>query len=190
MDQRDEVELAELAVLLQQRNALDARLGALLGRPALVGHIGEWIAARIFDIELEHGANVAGYDGRFTTGLLAGRTVNVKAYGKLEGLLDINLNAPVDCYLVFAGPKAAAGSSRGGLRPFCIDSVHLFDAERLHVALRERGVKIGVATSVRAALWEAAEVYPRANSLDLVVDEAQRRQIAMFASDWPGPALA
>ena len=31
------------------------------------GSIGEWIAARIFDIELETAANVAGYDGHFTT---------------------------------------------------------------------------------------------------------------------------
>lgn len=67
--------------------------------------------------------------------------------------------------------------------------MHVFDAERLHAELRERGVKIGVATSVRAALWDAAETYPRTNNVALIVDEARRSQLAMFASDWPGPGV-
>lgn len=96
MDEREDVELAELAALLRERNALDARLGRLLSRPVNTGSIGEWIAARIFDIELEAAANVAGYDGHFNAGALAGRTVNVKAYTKREGILDINPNAPLD----------------------------------------------------------------------------------------------
>ena len=177
----EDVELGELAALLRERNALDARLGRLLDRPVNTGHIGEWIAARIFDIELEEAANVAGYDGHFTTGVLVGKTVNVKAYGKFESLLDINPNAPLDYYLVFTGRKAAAMSSRGTLRPFCIDAVFLFDAHRLHAELGERGVKIGVATSVRAAQWAAAEIYPRPNNPLLVVSHAQRRQLGMFA---------
>jgi hypothetical protein len=183
VDERDDVELAELAALLRERNALDARLGRLLDRPALVGHIGEWIAARVFDIELEHSANAAGYDGHFTTGLLAGRTVNVKMYGKRENVLDVNPTAPVDHYLVFTGPKSAGLSSRGALRPFCIESVYLFDAERLHTELLERGVKLGVASSVRAVQWDAAEIYPRSRNQDLVVSEPQRRKSAMFAGD-------
>jgi hypothetical protein len=130
MDEHKDAELAELAELLRERNALDARLGRLLDRPVNTGHIGEWIAARIFEIELEEAANAAGYDGHFTTGALVGRTVNVKAYGKFESLLDINPNAPLDYYLVFTGRKAAAMSSRGTLRPFCIDAVFLFDALR------------------------------------------------------------
>ena len=35
-------------------------------------------------------ANVARYDGRVTTGELAGRTVNVKARTRYERMLDIN----------------------------------------------------------------------------------------------------
>jgi hypothetical protein len=107
MHERDDVELAELAALLRERNALDARLGRLLDRPASTGHIGEWIAARIFDIELETAANAAGIDGHSTTGPLASRTVNVKTYGKREGLLDMKSSSPLDYYLVFTGPKAA-----------------------------------------------------------------------------------
>ena len=184
MDQRDDIDLAELAALLRERNALDARLGRLLGRPALTGHIGEWIASRVFDVELEQAANASGYDGHFTTGELSGRTVNVKAYGKREGLLDVNTTVPIDYYLVFTGPKAAAASSRNSLRPFCIESVFLFDAVRLHAELLERGVQLGVASSVLAAQWEAAEIYPRANNLDLVVSEPQRGQLEMFAPEW------
>ncbi|OBH52822.1 hypothetical protein [Mycobacterium sp. E2479] len=123
MDEHQDAELAELAVLLRERNALDTRLGRLLDRPVNTGSIGEWIAARVFGIKLEAAANAAGYDGHFTGGVLGGRTVNVKAYTKLEGVLDINPNAPLDYYLVFTGTKGAPVSSRGTLRPFCIDAV-------------------------------------------------------------------
>jgi hypothetical protein len=61
-DDRDDTELAELCALLRERNALDARIGRLLDRPVNTGSVGEWIAARIFDIELETAANTAGYD--------------------------------------------------------------------------------------------------------------------------------
>lgn len=181
VDERDDVELAELAALLRERNALDARLGRLVDRPASTGHIGEWIAARVFHIALESAANAAGYDGHFTTGRLTGRTVNVKTYGKREGLLDMNSMAPLDYYLVFTGPKVAATSSRGTLRPFCIDAVYLFDAHRLCVELGERGVKLSEATSVRAVHWDEAEVYPRPNNPLLILSDAQRRQLAMFS---------
>jgi hypothetical protein len=181
MDEREDVELAELAALLRERNALDARLGRLLDRPASTGHIGEWIAARVFQIALASAANASGYDGHFTTGRLAGRTVNVKTYGKREGLLDMKSTAPLDYYLVFTGPKAVAMSSRGTLRPFCIDAVYLFDAHRLRVELSERGVKFSEATSVRAVHWDEAEVYPRPNNPLLMVSDAQRHQLAMFS---------
>src|ERR1700752_2421185 len=93
VNDRDDTDLAELGALLRERNALDARISRLLDRPVHTGSIGEWIAERIFDIELETAANAAGYDGRFTTGGLTGRTVNIKAYTKQESMLDINLSA-------------------------------------------------------------------------------------------------
>jgi hypothetical protein len=52
VDDRDETELAELSALLRERNALDAGIGRLLDRPVNTGSIGDWIAARIFDIGL------------------------------------------------------------------------------------------------------------------------------------------
>jgi hypothetical protein len=183
VDQHNDAELAELAALLRQRNALDARIGHLLDRPAHTGSIGEWIAARVFDIELEKAANAAGFDGHFISGALAGRTVNVKAYTRLEWMLDINPNAPLDYYLVFTGPISASVSSRGTLRPFCIDGVFLFDAQRLHGELVERGVKIGIATSVRAVQWSQAQIYPEANNSLLVLSQTQRSQLEIFACD-------
>lgn len=183
VDDRDDTELAELGALLRERNALDARIGRLLNRPVNTGGIGEWIAARIFDIELEAAANTAGYDGRFTTGELAGRTVNIKAYTKHEGLLDINPHAPLDYYLVLTGAPSAVASSRGTLRPFCIQNAFVFEANRLHLDLRERGVKIGIATSVRKVLWQPAEVFPRANNPLLILSPSQRRQLETFTCD-------
>jgi hypothetical protein len=98
-------------------------------------------------------------------------------------LLDINPNAPLDYYLVLTGAASALASSRGSLRPFCIQTVFLLDAHRLHVELQDRGVKIGIATSVRKAQWEPAEVFPRSNNSLLVLSEAQRRQLEIFACD-------
>lgn len=183
MDQRDDAELAELAALLRERNAIDARLGRLLDRPAIQGHIGEWIAARVFDIELEEAANKAGYDGRFATGELLGKSFNIKAYGKAEGSLDINTSALPDYFLVFTGRRATASSSRGALRPFCIHTVFLFDAHQLHGELVKRGVRICEATSVRATQWESAEIYPRQNNSSLMISEGQRAQLGMFACE-------
>jgi hypothetical protein len=114
---------------------------------------------------------------------LADRTVNIKAYTKREGILDINPNAPLDFYLILTGAPSALPSSRGTLRPFCIQSVFLFDAHQLHVELQDRGVKIGIATSVRKEQWEAAEVFPRSNNPLLDLTEAQRRQLEIFACD-------
>ncbi|WP_211284128.1 hypothetical protein, partial [Mycobacterium kubicae] len=56
-------------------------------------------------------------------------------------------------------------------------------AQRLQAELGERGVKIGIATSVLSAQWDQAQIYPVANSSLLVVSEAQRRQLEMFACD-------
>jgi hypothetical protein len=44
--------------------------------------------------------------------------------------------------------------------PWVIDSVFLFQREALLAALTGRGVKIGAATSVRKADWEAARIFP------------------------------
>lgn len=75
----------------------------------------------------------------------------------------------LDYYLVLVGSRSAAASSHGGLRPWCIASVHLFDARQLAEEQRSRGVSIGTASSVRAARWDAAEIFPRSTNPALPV---------------------
>jgi hypothetical protein len=89
----------------------------------------------------------------------------------------------LDYYLVLTGPKGALSSSRGTLRPFCIESVYLFDSHGLLAALQANGVKVGVATSVRVVQWNAAEIYPRSTNPAPVLTDRQRAQLAMFRSE-------
>ncbi|BCL12789.1 hypothetical protein [Micromonospora sagamiensis] len=105
MDVRTEG-LRQLATLLRAREELDDRITALIGRPAHPGNIGEFIAARVFDIELACTAVQAGYDGVFRSGPLAGRTVNVKNYGDALSGLDISSH-PCDHYLVLSSRRCA-----------------------------------------------------------------------------------
>lgn len=186
-------DLARLAALIQQRNAIDQEIAQLIGRPALIGHVGEYIASRLFGIDLMASASHKGIDGYFGDGPLAGRSVNIKWYAKLDGALDITPAALPDTYLVLAGPPDSALSSRGATRPWLIDAVYLFDAVALVEHLRRLGVKIGVATSVRRALWQAAQVYPEPNNPALPLSEAQRARLAQFGSSYhpiPGNPLA
>ena len=118
-------------------------------------------------------------DGRFTHGPLSGKSVNIKKYSLNQGILDIAPEQP-DYYLVLAGPRTAPASSRNTVQPWTIDSVFLFDAPALLARLRERGVKIGVATSVVRSLWDAAEVYPRPTNPALRLTQGQTALLRMF----------
>lgn len=175
--------LERLAALLSERNKIDAVLAGVIGRPMTSGHLGEWIAARIFDIELDPSASATAIDGRFRSGTLSGRTVNVKWYLKREGLLDMTQADVLDHYLVLAGPRGPAASSRGSTRPWRIDSVHLFDARALAADLLVRGRRVGVASSVRNDAWVAAEVYPRPNNELLQLQPEQDEALRLFARD-------
>ena len=177
----DSESLKRLASLLGQRSEIDAEIAAITGRPALPGHIGEWIAAEIFAIRLEDSAVAKAIDGRFTQGPLAGRTVNVKLYGKREGLLDINEDPRLDYYLVLTGPIAVALSSRGATRPLVIQAAYLFDAHQLLDEQRLRSVKLGVASSVTKAQWEAAEIFPEQANALLPISDEQRTALSWFA---------
>jgi hypothetical protein len=114
-------QITRLAELLKARNSIDAEIAAITGRPMTSGHLGEWIASRVFGIELEPSAAAAAIDGRFRSAPFAGMTVNVKWYLKREGLLDMSSSPALDSYLVLAGPASAAASSRGSTRqrPAC-----------------------------------------------------------------------
>jgi hypothetical protein len=179
-DVDDDAELAEFAALLKERNAINARIGAMLGRPAETGDIGEWIASKIFDIELAAAANNTAFDGHFTTGDLVGRTVNVKTYLRQYSTLDVTEHSSLDYYLIFTGPKSNLGSSRGTLRPFCIESVYLFKSADLLTELRATGKVIGIATGINVAWWKAAEIYPLPTNPALMLNDHQRSRLALF----------
>jgi hypothetical protein len=178
--------LARAAVLLRERNAIDSELAGLTGRPMTSGHLGEWIAAQVFDIALEDAANAPAIDGRFRSGPLMGQTVNIKWYLKREGLLDMTESAALDFYLVLTGPRAAAGSTRSSTRPWQIDAVYLFHAGHLLDQQHARNIKIGVATSVLTSQWETAEIFPGPRNPLLPLSPAQASLLRLFA-DPTGP---
>jgi hypothetical protein len=174
--------LEHLADLLSEMNAIGEKVSAITQRPASRGHTGEYIAAEIFDIELEESANAKGFDGHFRSGPLGGRTVNVKWYGKLEYMLDINPDALPDFFLVMTGPKALEMTSKGGIRPWLIDYVFLFNAAELMIELNARGVKIGIATSVRKHEFQAAEIFPNKRSMVYRMTDDQMGKLVAFGS--------
>ncbi|HEX2143047.1 MAG TPA: hypothetical protein VHG10_00930 [Glycomyces sp.] len=177
--QRDQ--LANVAFLMRQRNDIDARIADIVGRPVVSGHLSDWIAAAILDIALERAANRA-IDGRFRSGPLAGRTVNIRHYTQNQGLLDMTDSEELDYYLVMTGPRGPAVRSAGTHRPWTIDYVHLFDAWALADALHAEMRRIGTATSVRAAFWHAAEIHPRAANPELVLTPEQALAFDAFKS--------
>jgi hypothetical protein len=58
------------------------------------------------------------------------------------------LDALPDFYLVLAGPRSAAMSSRRQIRPCIIESVFLFDAHILVAELKRGGVKFSALSSL------------------------------------------
>src|SRR3989442_10529692 len=180
MNGPDNSDRKRLADLLRRYNTIGDAIAGVIGRPAERGHVGEYIAAQIFNITLERSARKRAHDGRFIAGALAGRTVNVKWYGKQEGVLDLHARGAPDYYLALTGPAGSAVSSRGGTRPWVIQSVYLFDARRLLEDLRARDIKIRTGSSVRQALWKAAEIYPEPRNTILVLPQEQRDLLALF----------
>lgn len=174
-------DLKKLAALIRQRNQAELDITRIVGRPAHVGHIGEFIGAKVFGIALASSASGKGYDGRFEEGPLEGRTVNIKWYAKREGLLDIEPRFLPDYYLVLTGPYEAAGPSRGSPRPWLITSVFLFDGPRLIDELTKVGIAVGIATSVRKHFWEAAELWPNHRNTLLSLTIEQQDVLRLFA---------
>ena len=173
-------QLQRLASLITQRNRLDAEIAATIGRPAHPGHIGRFVAAVVFDIRLFESATHRGAAGRFARGPLAGRSVHVRKYSTDQGLLDIRPDALPDFFLVLTGARTPPASSRGTTQPWTIESVYLLEANPLVELLHARGVKIGVATSVRRHIWDDAEIYPSPNNRALRLTAEQVSMIELF----------
>ena len=179
-------DLKQLARLIDTRNQIEREITALIGRPAAIGHIGEYIASRVFNIALEESASHKSSDGYFCDEPLKGHTVNIKWYAFQEGILDITPEFLPDDYLVLTGSKSGAMTSRDHVRPWTIEKVFLFDAHLLAKELKQTGVKMGIATSVRQALWEKAEIYPVDQNELLHLSQDQRDALALFRWEEPG----
>ena len=174
-------ELIKLAALIRERNQLERDITAVIGRPAEIGHIGEFIASKIFQIELETSASKKSLDGHFIGGNLKRKSVNIKWYAKRESILDITPDSLPDYYLALTGPKSSTTSSRGQTRPWVIDSAFLFESKALLAELKIAGTKVGTATSVRKAIWKKAEIYPDQKSNLLILSKEQREALALFS---------
>ncbi len=177
----EKIPIQDLANLLSKRNVIDFEISQIIGRPAEKGHVGEYIASQIFDIELSDSATNKGSDGCFQTGNLSNKQVNVKFYGKREGILDVNItSSPPDYYLVFTGPYSPASSSKGTSRPWVIESVFLFDHKKLFEILKNKGLQIGVATSVSKEHWQKAELYPNNTNDSILLSDEQKASLSIF----------
>jgi hypothetical protein len=174
-DLSDMPDLERLAELIQIKNNADAAIAELIGRPSAPGNIGEFVAARVFAIQLMTSGSHPGYDGKFTNGLLAGKTVNIKTYSRHQSVLDISAH-PCDYYLVLTGPAGAHPALGHRLR------VPVPARGAAVSALTARGIKIGVATSVRKADCEAAWIFPRPQAPRLQLTESQLAQLTLFSS--------
>jgi hypothetical protein len=173
-------DLAQLAKLIEIRNQTEREITALIGRPAAIGHLGEYIASRIFNIMLEESASHKSSDGYFRDEPLKGHTVNIKWFAFQEGILDITPETLPDYYLVLSGLKSGATTSRESVRPWAIEKVFLFDAQSLVSELKLTGIKIGIATSVKNHFWEKAEIYPTNRNITFQLSKIQYDELALF----------
>jgi len=170
-------ELTELARLVMIRDAVDDAIAEVINRPAERSHVGEFIARRVFGITEPRSATRKGSDGEFTRGRLKGCTVNIKFYGKDDGVWDIRPYGSVDYYLVLTGAKSGAGSSRGTTRPLVIKHVFLMPEN----ALKDAGVKPG-SQSVKQGLRRDYQIYPSSGAKAVMtITKKQREMIERFA---------
>lgn len=174
--------LRKIAALIRRRNSVDGEIAELIGRPALIGHVGEYLAAEIFGITLHESAVHKSSDGYFVDGRLAGKSVNIKFYSVNDGNLDISLKSQPDYYLVLTGAWTSSTTSRGATRPWWIEAVFLFNHDDLVGELSGR-VKIGDdPTGVRCPYWDAAEVYPSGANPELCLTPCQIETLKMFSA--------
>lgn len=172
-------DLPQLASLLKSRNTIDAKIGHLINRPAQVQAVGEYIAANILGIRLAELGIQKNSDGYFTRGPLAGRSVDIQWHVRHDGVLNMKTDPLPDYYLVFVGSKEATALHPLSI-PWVIESVHLFNAQELLTALRERGVQLGSSTSITGPLWERAEIYPTQHNPQLFLSPDEKALLALF----------
>jgi hypothetical protein len=75
-------------------------------------------------------------------------------YGSVGDGIDVSPHA-CDYYLVLSGPRKPLGVVRH--HRWSIAKVYLFDSRRLLASFADRGVKVGIATSLRVGNLAAAQ---------------------------------
>jgi hypothetical protein len=173
-------DLAQLAELIKTRNWVDGYISTLANCSPQMAPVGAFIASRVFRIASPKPASRRSCEGHFAQGSLAGRSVNIRWLPRPGGVLDIDLDALPDFFLVLAGSRHQGTSRGGGSQPWLIASVHLFDAGALVDELRRRGTRITTATPVPQDLWQEAEVYPTQHNPILALSAGQREMLAQF----------
>ena len=173
-------ELEKLSELVKNRNSIEKEISQIIQRPAFTGHLGEYIASKIFDVELNDSATQKGHDGIFKSGSLQGKSVNVKLYSKRENLLDVSLDYPPDHYLVLSGPKYFETNSKNTVRPLILASVFLFNSKTFLEQSKQRGIKISKQISAVESQWNDAEIFPVQRNKDLILSDEQKNQLSLF----------
>lgn len=169
-------DIIRLAEIIRSRNDTEKRIAEIIGRRGDKGPVGEYIASRIFSIELAKSGRQKAYDGFFIKKPLEGKSVDVKFYPKQQWSIDINPKEWPDYFLVLTGPQKVESKAH----PWVIESVYLFESKKLKKLLSERGVKIGRPTSVVQEIWRNAEVYPKETNPILSLSKTQRKLLSHF----------
>lgn len=173
--------LDELADLIRRKNAIDADIAAIVGRPAQMGHVGEHVAAEIF-WHCARAFSINEVHRRLLRhGSLGGPVSQHQVVRETGGVAGSCAQLPPGLLPSDDRTQGPAMSSRGGVRPWLISHVFLFESTNLYDALDRTGSKIGVATSVRAHLWAEAELFPEQRNPSLPLTSDQRNALLMFS---------
>jgi hypothetical protein len=171
-----------VASLVRERNAIDAKLAQIMHRPMASGHLGEWLASQIFDIELEKSAVTRGWDGRFRSGPLHDRTVNIKWYSNVRALS--TRSSPqrwtATWYWPARHPRRSlheAAPAPGTSTP-CTCSAHLNSTPSSSPAVSSSASPPACAHKQ----WTNAEIYPSTNPL-LPMTPRQVELLGQFRSE-------
>ncbi len=178
------IDLQGLASYTKIRNVVDGEISGTIGRPSRAGHTGEYVAAAIFDIELEANANHTTLDGQFRSGSVARRSVNVEFGTRKNGMMNLVASTDAqqhpDYYLVLTGSGMGTVSAKGLGAPWVIRQVLLFESADLLSQLAVKGVKLGVGTRVSSTLWKAATIYPEPRNPTLTLTMQQQKALRLF----------
>lgn len=115
------IDLHALSSFIKIRNVVDDEIARVIKRPAHAGHIGEYVAAAIFDVELHPNAAHKAIDGHFVSGPLIGRSVNIKFGTRKNRMMNLVASQEPkdhpDYYLALTGASMNLVSPNGLAAP-------------------------------------------------------------------------